>query len=312
MCISIHDSSTVFNGRQVWHPLEAWLNMVRIGKMKAVSEDDNDHLHKFDPWVLVPYSEAMLEETVAAFNKLVQAIESRLPKAPEATVADQGLVEENILDAANVPQGFARDFVGRVQRPRFRYIAPGLEIPNSSTILQQPFFSLPRDEGDEAPPILLFRSQDHYTAPQDADVTGLDLPFSWPCSQIQRYLAGLYLESTDPAANNRFDDGCKLVLPFGIGVRGYARTSDRALFGENTESEDAVAKDTFADLYQPGHQPFIEMHSVRLVDVLKNWLAMVERGDWKVDEDGVVGGIDEWKKADTGSDWEKYVIPLTW
>lgn len=35
-------------------------------------------------------------------------------------------------------------------------------------------------------------------------------------------------------------------------------------------------------------------------------------GDWKVGEEGVMGGIDEWKKADTEEEWNRYVIPVTW
>jgi hypothetical protein len=39
---------------------------------------------------------------------------------------------------------------------------------------------------------------------------------------------------------------------------------------------------------------------------------MVQGGYWKVDTDGVIGGIEEWKKADTEESWERYVIPVTW
>jgi hypothetical protein len=39
---------------------------------------------------------------------------------------------------------------------------------------------------------------------------------------------------------------------------------------------------------------------------------MVQRGDWEVDANGVMGGIDEWKKADSEELWEKYVIRPTW
>lgn len=69
--------------------------------------------------------------------------------------------------------------------------------------------------------------------------------------------------------------------------------------------------DTFADVYQPGHQPFTEMHAVRLISILQNWLEMVQSGDWEVDADGVKGGLDEWRKADTEDSWENFVIPIT-
>ncbi|KAJ5479762.1 hypothetical protein N7530_005271 [Penicillium desertorum] len=35
-------------------------------------------------------------------------------------------------------------------------------------------------------------------------------------------------------------------------------------------------------------------------------------GDWEVDENGVAGGIEKFKDADTPEDWEKYQIPLSY
>jgi hypothetical protein len=105
-------------------------------------------------------------------------------------------------------------------------------------------------------------------------------------------------------------DMCKMVLPFGIGANGYARKSDGSLFGENQECETAEARDMYTELYSVGHDPFGLMDSHNLMRVLKNWLGMVERGDWTVDENGVAGGMDKWKEADTEEHWEKYVIPI--
>jgi hypothetical protein len=36
---------------------------------------------------------------------------------------------------------------------------------------------------------------------------------------------------------------------------------------------------------------------------------MVERGDWQIDENGVAGGMDVWREADSEEKWEAYVIP---
>ena len=35
---------------------------------------------------------------------------------------------------------------------------------------------------------------------------------------------------------------------------------------------------------------------------------MVERGDWKAGRKGIASGMDMWKQADTGEQWEKYVL----
>jgi hypothetical protein len=42
---------------------------------------------------------------------------------------------------------------------------------------------------------------------------------------------------------------------------------------------------------------------------LESWTERVEMGDWQVGEDGVVGGIDKFKEADTEEHWREYYIP---
>jgi hypothetical protein len=39
---------------------------------------------------------------------------------------------------------------------------------------------------------------------------------------------------------------------------------------------------------------------------------MVEDGKWEVDENGVAGGIDKLKEADTEQHWEDYIISKIW
>ena len=114
-------------------------------------------------------------------------------------------------------------------------------------------------------------------------------------------------------SHNSFEDEATLVLPFYIGAQGYARKSDGARFGENSQdAEDVEPDDTFADVYQPGHQPFTEMHGVRLISILQNWLEMVQSGDWEMDAEGVACGIDIWRKADTEESWDNFITPITW
>lgn len=43
--------------------------------------------------------------------------------------------------------------------------------------------------------------------------------------------------------------------------------------------------------------------------MLENWTERVETGDWLVGEDGVIGGIEKFKEADTKEHWQAYVIP---
>jgi hypothetical protein len=51
-------------------------------------------------------------------------------------------------------------------------------------------------------------------------------------------------------------------------------------------------------LYQPGYNPYIEMHHVQLWKVLENWVDMVMEDGWDVDERSVVGRIEEFREAD--------------
>jgi hypothetical protein len=52
--------------------------------------------------------------------------------------------------------------------------------------------------------------------------------------------------------------------------------------------------------------PFLYAHGTPLAAVLANWWELVENEVWHVDEDGVVGGADIWKEADTEENAEDY------
>jgi hypothetical protein len=305
-----------------WYPLERvleeWLDMIEKGKIVV----DREYGGNAEPWKLVPYSKTILQETIEVFNLLVDEIESRLPGNNNETLRNTSpLIGEAILDTANPRRGFAYHFARKAKQPKFRHIAPGLEIPNATIVTQQPFASLRYDNTCHVSclPLLLFCATDGTslcTVPEHGgtEPNGRDSPFGHPFNRIDKYPAGLYLSCTDDQGDQVFEDECKLILPFCIGAKGYARTSDGSRFGENREDImlRGGGKDTFADLYQPGHRPFSEMHDTRLFSVLSNWLGMVRRGDWKVGAEGVMGGIEMWKEADTEESWEKYRIPPTW
>lgn len=326
MQMSIFDSLITRNGRQQWHPLEvvlsSWLDMVRVSKVEAVSPDTEFPNEKFDPWVFRPFSQAQLDEALAAYHTLISAIESRLPGAcPSKSMSrsTESLVPDASLDAADISHGFARSFLSKARRPAFRYIAPGLQIPDPYRFCSQPFRLVDPDpppcEDEELMvqfPILLFPSSETFHAPSESD--DLDHPFPWPWSQLPSYQAGFYFTESD-RETACFEDGVRLVLPFGIGSKGWARTADGARFGENKEDrtpDRAGARDVHDQIYQLGYVPFVESHEVRLVQVLRAWLRHVESGSWDVGEDGVLGGMGKWREADTEERWEDYVVPTSW
>ncbi|KAJ4287826.1 hypothetical protein N0V90_012530 [Kalmusia sp. IMI 367209] len=316
MCMSIWDGDGLCKPDRIrWYPLEdvlaAWLDMIKIGKIKAAGPDA-----EFRPWELVPYTESQVDEAVDVFNKLLYAIESRIPDHISThKSATTSLIDHEILDAAQIPQGFAYSFLLRARRPSFQFIAPGLALPTPSTIIPQPFFGIMETAPEQhsemfrIPPLLLFRSSLDFTRPPSNNNPSEDI-FGYPFN-LSTYPAGLYFHSNSISRNEHADQ-VSLVLPYGIGSNGWARKSDGTLFGENINEELPHAKNMHTELYQTGHNPFIEMHAVRLVKVLRSWIGMVERGDWKVGERGVVSGIGEWKRADTRGGWEKYAIAADW
>ncbi|THW47914.1 hypothetical protein D6D21_03171 [Aureobasidium pullulans] len=321
MQMSIHDASITLNGRTPWFPLEvilsAWLDMVDIGKIQAVEETVEVN-EKFDPWICRHWNQGMVQETVEAFSALVNSIEARMKdQGMRVTDADQPLLLDESLEAAHTPHGFARSFLSQARRPSFTYIAPGVSIPNQDSFAQQPFFSVEYEEQDEdvdedelvIKPILLFASSSSVRLASEDEKNH---PFSWPYNQLLSFPAGLYLTESERSAGHEFEDSARFVLPFGVGGHGFARTSDGLQIGDHQDGQDACCADRIADLYQPGWNPFIEMHEVRLVKILDSWKGMVERGDWTVGAEGIQDNIDAFKEADTEENWRKFIVPITW
>jgi hypothetical protein len=310
MKMSVMD--TVINGRMGWWPLETvlsfWIVMAAQDKVQAVAADVNAE-SKFLPWIMVPYSEEQLRRTLETFSDLVELIEDRIQDLQGESAV--GLVDDATLDAASIPPGFAREFLSRARRPRFRYIAPGLQVPSSENPPQVPFTPSQQNLENRIKPILLFPSEENITLEMFSKS-----PFLWPYDHVKEYQAGLYLDPCDRSSNHAWEDSCHILLPFEIGCNGFARTSDGDSLGHDhvdrtTVSPDIKPKDTNSELYQPGYRPFTEAYGVRLVSIFESWKQMVEEGDWEVNPDGVLDGIEKFKDADTEEHWWKFQIPLT-
>ncbi|GFP59295.1 hypothetical protein TASIC1_0012029800 [Trichoderma asperellum] len=310
--ISIHDTSVTMNGRQIWLPLElileGFLDMIDQGKALAVDSSYDEEQERIDPWIMPSYTACDLDETLEAFGRLKRAIETRMPGAPGS---EPRRLRDAVEPSTLSPSSFAGRFLQRTQEIRFDYIAPGLRIAR-----QQPFSSVNVDQS-HIRPVLLFESsqeahQDTERTPWGAEV--VISPFSPSFRDISNYPAGVYLTETDPHGAHPFEDGCKLILPYAIGENGWARTSDGALFGENRYAQGPTANPVprSTDLYQLGFNHFIEIHDVQLKHVLSHWADMVEQGKWAVDADGVAGGIEKWREADTEDHWQDYQLPMSW
>lgn len=317
--MSIHDCEITMNGRQIWLPLEmildGFVDMIDQGKVLAVSGAYDGEQERTEPWIMPSYTRQDLDDTVQAFQHLVNTIHAKMPSQPQNT-------EEGLLDlvTGGLPQSlpsdcFAYQFLAQSLRPSFNNIAPGLRIAE-----HQPFAPVSvQVESNKLYPLLLFSSthpahQETRRAPWGEEIPISPFPCGFDTASV--YPAGLYLTEAKPHGTHPFEDGCKLVLPFLLGGNAFVRTSDDALIGEHVRSagENAAAEvePRSTELYQLGFNHFIAAHDVQLKYVLWKWAEMVEEGKWEVDAEGVVGGVEKWKEADTQEHWSDYQLPMSW
>jgi hypothetical protein len=134
-----------------WQPLEtilsAWIDMILAGKVQARPKGTTADNEIYYPWVSVRFSDGQLQDTINAFNGLVEAIESRANLTPDLGEHQSPIIEEHILDSTNIPQDcFARAFVTKARRPDFTFVAPGISLPNPETFGAHNVFPTITDE----------------------------------------------------------------------------------------------------------------------------------------------------------------------
>jgi hypothetical protein len=113
-------------------------------------------------------------------------------------------------------------------------------------------------------------------------------------SRILDNCAGLYLTPDCIHAHSS-----TLILPFQLGAHGHVLKGG----GITVERE----KPGQGVLYQHGECfPFLPVHGTPLAAVLVNWWEQVENEDWQVNQNGVAGGEDVWRKADMEENAENY------
>jgi hypothetical protein len=268
-------------------------------------------------WRVEGWTEEELQRALEVWSNLVNAITKRLPRKGEEEEGEEPqrkkrkkddeevLIPSEVLNKYPAIPAFARAFLSRAKKPPFTSIAPQLDVPDEAflhrigTQLQalHPDVSLntPQHEFFYLTPFLLlpWRTQDIQLISQsDRD--------RWKnTSRSTRILddrAGLYIIPDDFQAHSS-----SLLLSFQLGGNGHVLRGD----GSTVERERA-GQDV---LYRHGIcNPFIPGHGTPLAAVLVNWWEQVENEDWGVDENGVVGGEECWKKADTEDYAEDFAI----
>ncbi|KAL1963093.1 hypothetical protein VTN77DRAFT_8739 [Rasamsonia byssochlamydoides] len=281
-----------------WYPLQQalqlWLSLYQSGKFQPSIGQEAI----YDPAYHSRYIPTDLDRDLQAYHALLAAIQTRIPNS--SISGEPGLVDEATLDGFRI-SGFLRDFLLQARRPSFEYVAPGLRLPTTAWLQE----ILSRDHGSE-----------RYTTVRDEGLVLQDDDERWHPNWMQeessnhigeRYLvektSGLY---SWPDAIS--EDAVRLVLPYPIGANGWVRDGNPdAVTDENRDNvpDDLVNNDA---LYQHGWCPFLPRHGPRLSTVLNNWRRLVEEGKWSVGPNGVEGGIDVFRQADTEEHGRSYRI----
>ncbi|KAI2684472.1 hypothetical protein LCP963914a_5204 [Penicillium roqueforti] len=161
----------------MWFPLETilthWIYMLRIGKITTDSPEGEapkelaNSRSQIGLWSWLPYCPSQVDSTVAAIDRYSAAIEARMPSGSLLPVSrDAPLFTDVELDAASIPEEcFIRLVLTRMRTPRFRAIAPGLEVPHDTMAFtaRQRFTGVPREQeewGNNIPPVLIFAAAD--------------------------------------------------------------------------------------------------------------------------------------------------------
>lgn len=269
-----------------WYPLED-----ALGRYAEMFRTEKYHCapHEFliTECRMEPYVEADVALTVLMYETLLDAIVLR---NAGSEIYKTPLVSAEMLKKWHI-HGFAYDFLSRANSSSITYIAPGLrpltDLSFEAIMLKEYGSIDQKDEqvrhSDDVVPLLLF-SSDERTSEQDYTVP-LDHP------------AGLYL---DPSYH--FADEVRLVTPFSIGGNGHIRygNSPKQISVEDPHVSDWKIKGLDV-LYQHGPCPYFGDHSTRLYTLLAAWTNNIQNELFVVGPDGVEGGMELYKLADTPS-----------
>ncbi|KAJ6149400.1 hypothetical protein N7471_000599 [Penicillium samsonianum] len=153
----------------MWFPLETiltnWIHMLRIGTADSPDGEAPAELARsrsqIGLWSWLPYSHSQVNSTVAAIDRYSAAIEARMPSGSLLSISrDAPLFTDVELDAASIPEEcFIRSVLTRVKTPRFKAIAPGLEVPHDTMAFtaRRRFIGISRNQeewGKNIPPVL--------------------------------------------------------------------------------------------------------------------------------------------------------------
>ncbi|KAK6002932.1 hypothetical protein QM012_001682 [Aureobasidium pullulans] len=111
----IHDSDVTMNGHQ--------------GKVAAVDEDYDGEQKRTESWTIPSYTDKDLEDTLQAFQSLVDTIYARTPSQMQTRRTQNSLVDlVNGGDLESLPgHSFAYRRLSQAEVPSFKYVMPAGE-----------------------------------------------------------------------------------------------------------------------------------------------------------------------------------------
>ncbi|KAL5364002.1 hypothetical protein BJX96DRAFT_187509 [Aspergillus floccosus] len=287
---SIHDRFE-WDQNPEWYDLQTVLErlnaIIDVGKYRPDPADSSLH----DPyqaisnfWSVIPWNDWVLNQSVQAYNALVETIEVHLPSSqgrsqPQSrpTIATPETLDPSV-------NGFPRSFLLQARKPTFKQIAPGLTVYDPST---------------PPPPIEVHnpgRGEPEFQAPYYRELNGApavsDAVILFPATDIEsrRRQVGLWIYPDVAWA-----DTVKLALPFEL-------SSFPRFDGKH------IPQITSTGLWGQLGCPFFVDHGTRLVSLLGKWTELIESGIWTVSEEGVEGGIEFYRQAENPEKSEWFVL----
>lgn len=246
---------------ELWYPLEIilshWIYMIRLGKVvPGLPDDFPTDRSQIGLWSWLPYCPAQIESTIAAMEHYSAIVESRMPPGSNLALPSSApFFTDADLNVAAVPQDcFIRSLLTRVNTPRFKFIAPGLEVPHNKEAFaaRQQFTSMPYEEGS-VPAVLLFAA---------SRTVNLNTEIRWLFNQAYEdgeiamndgdpVYTGLYSEPTRRDHYDMEETGFRLLLPFAL------RPNDHQKKGARMSDGSLVKPGSYTQLFQNGNfHPF--------------------------------------------------------
>ena len=244
----------------------------------------------FSGWKANPWTDDILDDSLAAYQALVQAIVNRLPAG---TIKRDYIENKPSAMSYELPPdifGFPRAFLTRARKPPFKYIAPGLTVYDPSS----PTRPLP-------------------TKPSDTDI------FQTSNREINDYFIAKHCPADLFPAEATNDKQSESSVRPGLWILPGLEWADEVTLVlpyelQHTRKElgKRYSRPSTIQLFQHADCPFYAPHRTFLAVMLRRWTELVEGGIWKVNSDGVEGGVEFYRQVyeDAKRDW--FAMGVCW